>query len=238
MRKLLIVKTGSTLPGIQKNHGDFDDHVRERMGLGKEDVWAAAVHEGEELPEPEDVSGVVITGSHSMVTDREEWSVKLAEWLNKAIATPIPILGICYGHQLLADALGGTAAYHPQGAEVGNVDICLTEAGERDPLLGVLPKRFLGYAVHSQTALALPPGAKVLAYNAFEPHHAFVLNDHIWGVQFHPEFNAGIVCSYIEDQRQELLAQGQDPDALLRNMSEHEYGQALLQRFYKLVKQA
>ena len=101
--------------------------------------------------------------------------------------------------------------------------------------MGSLPETFPGYASHAQTVLKLPPGAKLLAKNEFEPHQAFVLDGHIWGVQFHPEFNRGITCSYIEGDRESLTRQGWDVDALLRSVSENTHGRKLLQRFIKLA---
>ena len=236
MKKLLIIKTGSTFPDIQKLYGDFEDQVLQQIGIPEKDVRVASVYKGEILPGIDDISAIVITGSHSMVTEKEDWSVSLAKWLQCVRNLSIPVLGICYGHQLLADAFGGKVGYHPGGLEMGSVEIALSTDGKKDALLGVLPEKFLGFASHAQTVLQLPPGAKLLAANDFEPHHAFVLDGHIWGVQFHPEFNRGITCSYIEAERETLMQQGQDVDALLRSVDENEYGKILLRQFIKLAK--
>ena len=83
-----------------------------------------------------------------MVTEQDDWSIQLARWLKNTSALSIPTLGICYGHQLIAAAWGGTVDYHPGGKEVGTVNIELTEAGKNDVLLGSMPERFLG-ACHS-----------------------------------------------------------------------------------------
>ena len=235
MKKLLIIKTGSTFPEIKELYGDFEEQVLQQMGIPAKDVMVASVYKGEKLTGIDDISAIVITGSHSMVTEREAWSVSLAEWLQSVRKLPIPILGICYGHQLLADAFGGIVDYHPGGVEMGSVDIALSTDGKNDILLSVLPERFPGYASHAQTVLKLPEGAKLLARNEFEPHHAFVLDGHIWGVQFHPEFNKGITCSYIEAEREALMQQGRDVDALLRSVEENEYGKILLRQFIKLA---
>ncbi|RYF49524.1 MAG: glutamine amidotransferase, partial [Comamonadaceae bacterium] len=70
---------------------------------------------GETLPAPHAVAGAIITGSWNMVTDREDWSELTAAWVREAFAGDVPLLGICYGHQLMAHALGGVVDYHPQG---------------------------------------------------------------------------------------------------------------------------
>lgn len=236
LKKILIIKTGDTFPFIRKEYGDFEDHVLRQMGLAAGEVLIASVHKGEKLPGLKEVSSIVISGSHSMVTEQEKWSVDLAQWLRNVREMPIPILGICYGHQLIADAFGGVVGYHPEGEEVGNIDIFLTEEGKKDSLLGILPEQFQGYATHAQTVLKLPPGAKLLAKNDFEPHHAFLVGDHIWGVQFHPEFNRGITCSYIEAQREELSQRGKDVDALLHQVAEHDYGRRLFHQFLRMME--
>ncbi|MZP28328.1 glutamine amidotransferase [Heliobacterium undosum] len=235
MKKLLIIKTGATLASILASEGDFEDFILRPMGLSREQAIITPVFEGAGLPGPSEIKAVVITGSHAMVTDNDEWSLNLSSWLRDVRPTGIPILGICYGHQLLARAFGGDVDYHPKGKEVGTATIELTEAGKKDPLLGCLPERFWGHVTHAQTALRLPEGATLLAQNVFEPHHAFVLDGHIWGVQFHPEFNAAITGAYIDAQNDQLLAEGQDPEGLRRSIVEHSYGKMLLRRFYELV---
>jgi GMP synthase (glutamine-hydrolysing) len=235
MRKLLIIKTGTTLESICRQHGDFEDQIIDQLGLPASDIVTAPVYLTGTIPPLIDVSAVIVTGSHAMVTGREDWSRNLAWWLRNVCPASVPVLGLCYGHQIIADAWGGIVDYHPRGREVGTVDIELTAAGKRDPLLGCLPEKFPGHVFHAQTVLTLPPAARLLAGNAFEPHHAFVLRDNIWGVQFHPEFTAGIMRAYIEEESAELIREGIDPDALKNSLREHRYGQLLLRRFLELV---
>ena len=236
MKKLLILKTGSTFRFIREKYGDFEDQILRQLEIPAAGVLVTSAHMGEKPPELHDISAIIITGSHSMVTDREDWSVSLAEWLRSIRNLPAPILGICYGHQLIADAFGGSVCYHQGGEEMGSVDIELTVDGNTDALFGILPKRFLGYASHAQTVSKLPQGARLLAKNEFEAHHAFVLDGHIWGVQFHPEFNRGITCSYMEEDRAVLESQGKDVDAMLRSVVEHDFGKTLLRQFIELAK--
>ena len=76
---------------------------------------------GDTLPPPAQISGAVVTGSHAMVSHREPWSEATGAWLAQLVAHGTPLLGICFGHQLLAHALGGEAGNHPGGPEIGTV---------------------------------------------------------------------------------------------------------------------
>jgi len=235
MKKLLIIKTGTTFETIYRKYGDFDDFIIHQSGIPIKDVLTLPVYQNKQLPDLEDISAIIITGSHAMVTDQEAWSQYIANWLQRAELQSIPVLGICYGHQLLATAFGGHVDYHPGGREVGTVTINLTKEGAEDPLLGSLPSHFSGHVTHAQTVRQLPPKARLLAYNDFEQHHAFVIHDSMWGVQFHPEFTEDITRAYIFEQQATLVQEGYDVTKLYHTTKKHPYGQLLLQQFLKLA---
>lgn len=236
MAWLYIIKTGSTYDTFAPDNGDFEDWVRQ--GLDEEvapRVRLISAHEGEALPPVEACAGVVITGSHAMVTDRESWSEAIAAWLPGVLAARVPLLAICYGHQLLAQTTGGEVGYHPQGKEVGSVPISLTGAAGDDMLFGGLPSHFLAHATHSQTVLKLPPDAVLLAANDHEPHHAFRLGKWAWGIQFHPEFTALVMREYIHQQADALQREQQNPQALIAGVRETPVAAKILRRFGGLV---
>jgi GMP synthase (glutamine-hydrolysing) len=235
MKKLLIIKLGTTYPSIRKKLGDFDDMVIAGAGLSRQDVSVYSVYEGQELPGLNGIYAAVITGSHAMVTDRASWSIYVGEWIRDTAFGKVPLLAICYAHQLMAQALGGDAGYHPGGLELGSADIELTREGMADPLLGVLPARFSGHAAHAQTVTALPAGARVLAHNSFEAHHAVAYGPGAWGLQFHPEFTAGVVHMYIDEDKERLSKRGYDIEALHRSVVESPYGGTILKRFVELA---
>ena len=170
------------------------------------------------------------------MTGREPWSERTAAWLAEAVRTETPVLGICYGHQLLAHGLGGQVARNPRGREIGTVEVRLGGAAGADPLLQGFPPSIRVHVTHVESVVELPPGARLLASSDGDPHHAFALGTAAWGVQFHPEFDAGVVRQYIEARREEIVAEGLDPDALHATACESPYGTALLRRFSELLR--
>lgn len=235
-RPLLIVKTGSTHDHIRERLGDFDDWIA--AGLREGGAQQVIVHDARTpLPPPalDAVAGVVLTGSHAMVSDREPWSEALVPWLREAVRSQTPVLGICYGHQLLAHALGGEVANHPDGVEIGTVGIHRSEASANDPLLGQLPMVFDAQATHWQSVRQLPPGAVLLAGNPFEPHHAFRVGPNAWGVQFHPEFSDEALRAYLDGQGPRLAAAGLDAQAIAAALQPTPLAASLLPIFARLA---
>ncbi len=235
MKKMLIIKMGDTTPEIRARRGDFEDWFISGMGIEKESAGVVHVHRQEDLPDYADVSGVVITGSHDMVTDRLDWSERTAKWLPEAVSREIPILGVCYGHQLLAHAMGGEVDDNPRGMEFGNTTATLTEAARTDPLLKGFRSPLGVHAGHSQTVMKLPKGARRLASNSMDSNHAFRIGKCAWGIQFHPEFDADIMIQYINTFRESLTEKGLDPDLLLKECRDIPESPILLKRFAEIV---
>ena len=107
MKRLLFIKTGYAIKGIPPELLDFEHWTAAAAGLTAEQCHTVTVIDGEQLPDVHDYRGIVISGSAAMVSDRHPWSEYTAQWLLDAMQHQVPILGICYGHQLLAHALGG-----------------------------------------------------------------------------------------------------------------------------------
>ncbi|MGN8078434.1 glutamine amidotransferase [Variovorax sp. 22077] len=234
---LVIVKLGSTFEALRAQQGgDFEHWIADGLGEHALPLLVIDPRRGDALPDPAGVAGAVVTGSHAMVSHREPWSEATAAWLAQLVARDTPVLGICYGHQLLAHALGGEAGDHPQGAEVGTVTVTLGEAAATDALLQGLPAQFPAHAVHWQSALRLPEGAVPLARNDHEPVHAFRVGRHAWGVQFHPEFSADAMRGYIGVLAGELAAKGADAAALRDGVVDTDAAASLLGRFARIVE--
>ena len=235
MRPLLVVKTGSKLPSLFERSGDYEDWIREGLGLRPEAVTVVRVYESETLPPPRGLAGVVVTGSGAMVSEREAWSERTAAWLATAVRAETPVLGICYGHQLLAHGLGGRVGVNPRGREIGSVHVEIGDAAREDALLRGFAGPLRVQATHVESVLEIPPGARLLGSSAGDPHHAFSVGGTAWGIQFHPEFDAATVRHYIEARREMIRDEGLDPDALKRGTRDAPDGGAILRRFAELL---
>ncbi len=224
MARLVIVKTGSTMPALKASRGDFEDWIVSGMGIDRSAAEVVDGASGQALPRPDACAGIVVTGSHDMVTDRSDWSERTAAWLAQSVALGVPILGICYGHQLLAHALGGAVGFNPRGRELGTTEVDLLAPALRDALLGGLPARLKVHASHSQSVLRLPTGAIRLAGNAWDRNHAFRVGERAWGVQFHPEFDAEVMRAYAAAAKRDAhVEEAPDSTLVLRRFA----GQAL-----------
>ena len=235
MQPFLIVKLGATYPFIAEHYGDFEDWIISKLDLNPDLIGIRKPYAGEDLPDPRELSGVIVTGSHAMVTDQQSWSEYTAAWLKKVVATETPVLGICYGHQLLAHALGGKVGASPQGSEFGTVEIQLQKGARDDRLWTSLTDGLQVQVCHSEFVLEPPLGAIRLASSARDPHLALAYGPAAWGVQFHPEFEKDILVSYIRKFSDLLRSQGQNPEALIESSGDTPRAKKLLQRFGQIV---
>jgi GMP synthase (glutamine-hydrolysing) len=229
---------GTTVPSLTKRRGDFDDWIKAPLGLEPDRIRVVKTYKGEELPDPQQLSGILITGSHAMVTDRLYWSERTADWLPRVVEIGTPLLGICYGHQLLAHAMGGQVGDNPLGREFGTIEVQLSEHAAGDILFEGFPPIMQVQASHTQSVLTLPPGATLLASNQKDNHHAFSIGNAAWGVQFHPEFDADIMGTYVREYSDDLKAEGLDPEGLIGKIENTQFGDDLLRRFGEIVKES
>lgn len=172
------------------------DRTLERAGVTNVDLERNAWLEGDRIAVDDlaDIyDGLIISGSrYSVVSDaHEEWMQDLSTFIQD-VQGCIPVLGVCFGHQLLASSLGGSVIKHPSGRAMGTVRIVLAnEAGDR--LLAGLPNEILVNVSHLDVVTSLPNGSELLGENT---HGIYVFRvGESWGVQFHPEMTGEIAIA-------------------------------------------
>jgi GMP synthase (glutamine-hydrolysing) len=222
--RLLIVQTGTTTL-----HGDYPAWFARALGFESAVLRA---HEGEKLNpllqriRPE---GIIVTGSPLSVTERAPWMQQLGDDLLRIGARGLPVLGVCFGHQLLGQAAGGNVVQNPRGREIGTVRLQLTEKGRRDPLFTWArdAKEIEVQATHVDAVDPLPPGATLLASNENSAAQAFRLSETVAAVQFHPELWAEAMRDLIESRKDKLAEEGLDAEKLASGVHEVAAGQIL-----------
>jgi len=123
---------------------------------------------------------------------------KMAPVIKQLAKEDTPTLGLCFGHQLIAELLGGTTKHDKDLAETGVAEICLTETGKNDRLLSVMHDCFSAIVGHKVSVTKLPDKATLLARSDACPTQAFRFQENIYGFQFHPELNKQTLADRLE----------------------------------------
>ncbi len=209
MPGILIVKTGTTEPQVVEQFGDYDDWFLKVLGP----ATVVAPFRGEGLPNLQGYDGVLLTGSPASVRDEEPWMAELGRWAVKA-AESVHVLGVCFGHQIIGEALGGRVGLNPQGGEMGTVRVELSEAGREDPLFEGLPPVLTVQQTHKDILLR-PPQAEHLGGNANTLWQSF-RRGRLRCVQFHPELPPAALRSLLRVRglEGEVLDQDHGPAVL------------------------
>jgi GMP synthase (glutamine-hydrolysing) len=171
----------------------------------------------EQYPDGFDYDGFVVTGSASSVYWDEPWLPETREWVGEAIDRGIPALGICFGHQLLADVLGGTVEDMGE-YELGYRVVERTEAGREDPLHAGLDEEFYVFTSHSDAVTELPPGATLTAQNEYGIH-GFRQGD-VFTMQSHPEYDIETAESVAKGKEDEDYVSDEQLAAVLADVTE------------------
>lgn len=148
-------------------------------------------------------AGLLISGSLQSVYDAKPWMLRLEAAIRQAHQAEIPIFGICFGHQILASALGGKVQTL-KSWEFGSYPIYLS--GEH-PYLEGFQSGDLTIQVHQDHVSQLPPGARNLALSEKTPHQIFALGQS-FGLQFHPEYTVGMLHTIIAARHEKFVEKG------------------------------
>jgi GMP synthase (glutamine-hydrolysing) len=201
VHRILLYKTGETDPNLVPHIGDYEKWFARVLGSD----CTLELHRAFEKPHYQlsGYDGMVITGSPRSLVDGEvePWMDDAAAFVRAADDAGVPVLGVCFGHQLVGYAYGGRVRKNPNGWEIGTVDVELTDDGARDPLFAGLPRRIAVIQSHRDEVGTLGPSTRVLAAGAHTPHQAIAVGDHVRGVQFHPEMNAPVIQKIIAHRR-------------------------------------
>lgn len=199
-------------------------HPRTRPGwladvLGDRPVQRIQVHDGHPLPEPKACGGIVILGGPMGAYEESAYPFLAAEkaLIREAVDSGVPVLGICLGAQLIADAFGGKARPGQHGLEAGFVDVHYTDAGAADPVTGGLSRSVLSW---HQDTFDLPAGATLLARSE-KYLQAFRLGSAL-AIQFHPEAPTELVEIWAKQDRDRLRAEGLSLEAILEEARRRE----------------
>lgn len=199
--KLGILKTGAPPASLQPRFGDYPQMFRKLLGEGAFDYRTYAVDEGEWPERVEACEAYLVTGSAKGAYDPDPWIGELMSFLNEAKGRA-KLVGVCFGHQVMAQAFGGQVIKSPKGWGLGEQ---LYEVRSREPWMDSATDaagqiRLPGS--HQDQVVEAPPGAQVIAGSAFSPLGALAYRDQpAISIQLHPEFEPDYAIALIEGRR-------------------------------------
>ena len=170
------------------HHGSSGEQMRRWLAPHLPEAELLIIHlaAGESLPPLPAHDGYVITGSEKGVYDEAEWMDPLREFIRAARDASVPVFGVCFGHQIMADAMGGKAEKVDKGFVIGARDFD-TPNGP-----------FAAHAMHQDQVTKVPPGARVTASAPYCPVAALAYDFPALSVQFHPEYGREFVTDALE----------------------------------------
>jgi GMP synthase (glutamine-hydrolysing) len=229
---IVVLVTGDPVPEARARRGGFVELIRQAAPTFGTRPWTAHdVREQGALPELRSAAAVIITGSALSVTEALPWKESVSAALRELVSVEVPVLGICFGHQLLGHALGGRVDLNPHGREMGSVPLSIVEDDEVVGKCGSI----VANSTHLDAVVDLPPGARVLAYTRQDPHAALRFGPRAWGVQFHPELDAEVMRYYFAARRATLLAEGFDVEAGERSLRDAPDAARVIDRFLRVA---
>lgn len=206
MTRVLVVEHDATCPPAL-------------FGAWLEDAGCEVVvcrpYAGERLPTLAEHDALLVLGGPMAATDGHPWLAPLRELVREAAVDGVPTLGICLGHQVCAVAFGGTVERNPRGQQLGLLDIGWTSPVADDPLLGPLstPRRAVQW--NDDLVTRLPDAAVPLAVTPHGETQAARFAPTVWGVQWHPEVDRGVLEVWAHDDEERHVAAGIDQERVL-----------------------
>lgn len=158
------------------------------------EVWDAAA--GQLPPEPSVYQGWVLMGSVASVNEGQPWMLQLADLVRWLHQRSVPLVGLCFGHQMVAHALGGVVGPSPQGWRVGSAP---THYTEQLPFMQPPQASLTLFAAHQEQVLKPPPASRVVGGDPFAPAAALMLGQHIFTTQYHPELSREFMLALLTE---------------------------------------
>lgn len=220
----MLVKLGEAPPPVKARHGCYAEWFA-RAWDGPLTVADGRVAR---IPPGRDFAGVIISGSSASLTEPEPWMDEATDFVRRCRDDGTPLLGVCFGHQLIGRAFGAKVVVNPTGWEVGTCQVAVHRSD--DPLFHGLAETIQVNLTHRDMIHAAEnTDLEVLASNEATPIQAVGVDDHIRGVQFHPEIIGSVARAYI-DARRHLLAD-RDPDAIIARTTDSDHGVRVMRNF-------
>lgn len=188
-RRLGLLTCDRLWEPLRSAHGDYAEMYSALLrATGAEfELVSFAVHAGELPPRSDVCDAWLVSGSRASAFENRPWITSLLDFVRATHTAGVRQVGICFGHQVLAHALGGRVERASGGWGLGNVELTLRD---RAAIPSNVPDRPRLFMAHQDQVIKLPPGAAWLAEAPHCPHAMFVLDDSALGIQPHPEFSA------------------------------------------------
>lgn len=186
--KIGILQTGHAPETLWAEHGDYNEMFMELLAAPGIEFSTWRVLDDEFPPEKPAIDAWVVTGSRCGVYDGFPWIDRLEAWLRSAVARELPIIGVCFGHQVIARALGGDVRKFDGGWNVGLKEYERVGA----------PGRFRLLAWHQDQVMRPPEGARTVARAECCRYAGFRIGDSVLTYQAHPEFSPGYLRGLLE----------------------------------------
>jgi GMP synthase-like glutamine amidotransferase len=205
--RLGILKTGHPPEPLAARFGGYPDMFRRLLGPDAHDYTVFAADQGELPATPTDCDAYLVTGAACGVYDDLPWIEALMDFLRSARGQAA-LVGICFGHQAMAQAFGGRVIKSPKGRAVGaheyqvlTAEAWMDDSGMDDPAAqGASTIRLA--AAHQDQVVEPPPGAEPFAASGFSPYGSLVWRDQpAMSLQLHPEFDPAFAIALIEAMR-------------------------------------